>query len=132
MRLKSACCCLLAAAAIAVTAAAQEGHPVVGTWYGDWGPSPTERNQLTIVMSWDGKKISGTINPGPDAIAIKDATLDSGKWTLHIEADGKDKSGNPVPIVADGKLEDIGSYNRTLSGTWSQGATKGAFKIKRG
>jgi hypothetical protein len=132
MRVKATCLfCFLAGLAIAVAGLAQEGHPLVGTWYGDWGPTPTERNQIIIVMSWDGKKISGTINPGPDAIPLKVATLDSTKWTVRIEADTKDKSGNPVHIVADGKLENIGSYNRTLAGTWNHGATKADFKIKR-
>src|SRR5262245_57024510 len=34
---------------------AQEGHPLTGTWSGDWGPTPTQRNHVTLVMSWDGK-----------------------------------------------------------------------------
>ena len=45
---------------------AQEGHPLTGTWAGDWGPTITQRTHLTLVMNWDGKNISGTINPGPD------------------------------------------------------------------
>ena len=132
MRMKALCLfCLLAGLAIAVTGLAQEGHPMVGTWYGDWGSTPTQRNQFTIVMSWDGKKISGTMNPGPDSVPIKVATLDSSNWTAHIEFDAKDKTGNPVHIVADGKLDNIGMFNRTLSGTWNQGATKADFKLKR-
>jgi len=50
---------------------------------------------------------------------------------VHFEADAKDQSGKPVHIVADGKLENIGSYNRTISGTWMQGDVKGDFKITR-
>ena len=41
---------------------AQEGHPVVGTWYGDWGPTPQERHDVTVVMTWDGTTIGGTID----------------------------------------------------------------------
>ena len=82
-------------------------------------------------MAWDGKNISGMINPGPDSLPIKVATLDSTKWTVHFEADGKDQSGNPVHFVADGKLDNIGSYHRTLTGTWNHGAVKGDFKITR-
>jgi len=123
--------CLLTGLALARVAFAQEGHPLVGTWYGDWGTSPTQRTQITVVMTWDGKNISGIIDPGPDAYPIKTATLDSTKWILHLEADSKDRSGNPVHIVADGKLENIGSYNRTLTGTWNQGTTKADFKLRR-
>ena len=69
---------------------AQEGHPLTGTWHGDWGPTPTHRNQVTIVMNWNGKNVTGIINPGPDVIPMKVVTLDSTKWTVHIEADAKD------------------------------------------
>ena len=132
MRLQAACLfCLLVGLSITVAGLAQEGHPLVGTWYGDWGPTPTHRNQITVIMAWDGKNISGMINPGPDSLPIKVATLDSTKWTVHFEADGKDQSGNPVHFVADGKLDNIGSYHRTLTGTWNHGAVKGDFKITR-
>jgi len=118
--------CLLALLGLLVAAlSAQEGHPLVGTWYGDYG-SAGQRTQITIVLSWDGKKVTGIINPGPDVINIKVATLDSTKWTVHLEADGKTEH-----FVGDGKLENIGSYNRTISGTWTYGATKGDFKLRR-
>lgn len=111
--------------------AMQEGHPLVGTWSGDWGPTPAHRNQVTIVMNWDGKNVSGIINPGPDVIPMKVATLDPTKWTVHIEADAKDPSGNPVHFVVDGKLDNILSYKRTLTGTWTHGNVKGDFKLTR-
>jgi hypothetical protein len=122
---------LMLVAYLVVGVHAQEGHPLVGTWYGDWGPSANQRNDVTIVMNWDGKSISGMINPGPNAIPFKVATLDSGKWTVHIEAEGKDRAGGIVRCTIDGKLENIGSYNRTLAGTWVQGSVKGDFKISR-
>jgi hypothetical protein len=122
---------LLACLAATIASEAQEGHPLVGTWYGDWGPTPAQRTQITVVMSWDGKKVSGLIDPGPDSVPLKVATLDSTKWMVHLEADIKDKSGNPVHVVADGKLENIGSYSRTLSGTWTYGGMKADFKLKR-
>ena len=37
----------------------------------------------------------------------------------------------PARGVIDGKLANLGSYNRTLSGTWSDGATNGDFKLTR-
>jgi hypothetical protein len=50
---------------------------------------------------------------------------------VHIEADTKDPSGKAVHIAAEGKLEDIGSYHRTIKGAWHQGASAGDFKITR-
>jgi hypothetical protein len=132
MRLKLAfCVCLLGWFASAAVTFAQEGHPLVGVWLGDWGPTPTHRNDITVVMAWDGKNITGTINPGPDSIPIKVATLDSTKWTVHIEAEAKDKSGKVFRYVADGKLDNIGSYNRTLTGTWNHDNVKGDFRLRR-
>ena len=116
---------------IAAGAIAQEGHPLTGTWSGDWGPSTAQRNHLTLVMSWDGKNISGVLNPGDNAVQIPSIFLDVTNWTVRIEADAKDQSGKAVHITAEGKLDDIGSYHRKLSGSWTQGTTKGDFRLVR-
>jgi hypothetical protein len=132
MRLKAAFVfCLLAGLVVGVAGFAQEGHPLTGIWYGDWGPNATQRSSLTIQMQWDGKSVTGLANPGPESYPLKVVTLDSSKWTIHIEADGKDEKGVVSKVVADGKLENIGSYNRTISGTWQQGNQKGTFRLKR-
>jgi hypothetical protein len=128
---KGVCSLLLVSCLLATPFTAQEGHPLVGTWYGDWGPSPDQRNDVTLVMSWDGKNVGGTINPGPDAVPFKVATLDSSTWTVHIEAEAKDRAGAIVRYTIEGKLENLGSYNRSLKGTWTQGSLKGDFKITR-
>jgi hypothetical protein len=73
----------------------------------------------------------GTLNPGPDAVMLTNINVDYATWTVRIEGDAKEQAGAPVHFVAEGKLDDIGSYHRTLSGTWSQGAAKGNFKITR-
>src|SRR5262245_34702745 len=133
MRLKAALVfCVLAGLVITIASFAQEGHPLTGIWYGDWGAgNAAQRNSLTIQMQWDGKGVTGLANPGPDSYPLKVVTLDSSKWTVHIEADAKDEKGTVSKVVADGKLENIGSYNRTITGTWQQGNTKGTFKLKR-
>jgi hypothetical protein len=110
---------------------AQEGHPLTGSWHGDWGAPGGTRARVVMFMKWDAKNVTGTINPGPRAIPMSVATLDATAWTVHIEGDGKDASGKPVHVVADGKLDNIGSYNRTVSGTWTQGGVKGDFKVTR-
>jgi hypothetical protein len=58
---------------------------------------------------------------GPDAVPFKTATLDSSTWTVHIEAERAAKGNSAaVRYVIDGKLSNLGSYNRTLTGTWMQ------------
>jgi len=132
MRVKSAgLFCLLAVLALTVSAVAQEGHPLTGTWYGDFGPSAAKRYDLTVILTWDGKASGGIINPGPDVVHIKSAVLDSTKWTVHFEADAKGKTGSMDHYVFDGKMENVVAGNRTITGTWVCGTTKGDFKIRR-
>jgi hypothetical protein len=124
--------CVIACAALSIRLAAQEGHPLTGTWSGDWGATADQRARITLVMTWDGKSITGTINPGPEAVTLGRVTVDYAKWTVRIEADGrKDSSGKPVRVLADGKIDALGSWHRTLSGTWTQAGIKGTFKLTR-
>lgn len=141
--------CLLSCVLIAGSALAQEGHPARGTWVGYWGPS-AQQNRVVIVIDWDGKNLSGAVNPGPNAVPIKTARLEiipgtpppkpgdlvgEPTFKLHIEADAKDAKGNPITIVADGTMGEVGLPIRSLAGTWTQtsgGRTvKGDFKVRR-
>ena len=76
------------------------------------------------MLNWDGKNVTGLINPGPDTIPITSIFVDVSTWTVRIEAAS-------AQIIAEGKLEDLGSYHRTLIGTWQQGTAKGDFKLTR-
>jgi hypothetical protein len=125
--------CLIMALAIAVPMIAQEGFPLTGTWSGDYGTSAKEedRTQTTLILSWDGAKIQGLVDPGPDSAKIRTATLDSTKWTVHMEYDVKDASGKLVPFVVDGTLQNPSSRkNRVVTGRFVHGSKKGDFKIK--
>jgi hypothetical protein len=128
---KAAFCLIASVIALgAASALAQEGHPLTGTWSGDWGPGTTQRTHITMVMTWDGKTVSGTINPGPDAVAVPAIALDVTNWTIRFEAEAKGASG-PVRISAEGRLDDLASSHRTITGRWQQGTTKGDFKLTR-
>ncbi len=105
---------------------AQQGHPLSGTWNGDWGLTSTQRTQVTFVLNWDGKNVTGIMNPGPDSVPLASVFVDVTTWTVRIEAEAK--NGH---ISAEGKLDDLGSYHRTITGTWRQGTAKGDFKITR-
>ena len=121
--------------ALAVPAAidAQFGHPLKGQWSGEWGPK-NKPNRLLLNLDWDGKEITGTINPGPNAATVKSVVFDYSNpsaWGVKITAEGKDASGKLVPISVDGKLENIGAYMRHFHGTWTQGGQKGDFAVTR-
>ena len=112
------------------TAIAQEGHPLKGSWLGTWSPNKAHGNEVLLVLNWDGKAITGMINPGTDNIPIKTATLNPDGWLVHIEADAKGPSG-VLSYVIDGKIENLALPNRSVTGTWRNQNEKGAFKISR-
>jgi hypothetical protein len=124
---------LVAAIVVAVgtTVFAQFGHPLKGTWSGDWWTNPQSKTHVLLELNWDGKAITGTINPGPSGVPLQKATLDPSNWTVHLEAEGKDPAGKALRYAVDGKLENIGAYQRVLSGTWAEGTKKGEFKLVR-
>ena len=88
--------CLLAAAALA-----QEGHPLAGTWHGNWGPDTATRHDLTVFMDWDGKAVTGLVNPGFDQSPLQNAKLNPKDWTVHFEIDSKDALACPDPVCKD-------------------------------
>ena len=111
-------------------AVAQEGHPLKGSWIGTWTGNKVHGDDVLMVINWDGKAITGVINPGTDDMTIKTATLDPDKWTVHFEADAKDKAG-AISYVIDGKIENLAMHNRTITGTWKSQRGSGAFRIQR-
>jgi len=109
---------------------AQEGHPLVGTWHGTWGPDAKERHDVTLVFEFDGKAIAGMMNPGPDSVRFDKVTLDPANWGVHIEAVPKG-AAKAAAIVIDVTIQDITNRYRSLVGTWTQGTIKGDFKASR-
>jgi hypothetical protein len=133
MPMKNLVFALAAVLLLAAPAAfAQEGHPLKGSWIGTWAGNKTLGNDVLLVMTWDGKNITGTINPGTDNIVIKNASLNPAGWLVHLEGDAKDKTGQVVTYTIDGKIENLPLANRSVTGTWkdNHGGT-GAFKIGR-
>jgi hypothetical protein len=124
---------LLMALALPSTLGAQFGHPMKGQWSGEWGPK-NNPNRLLLNLDWDGKEITGIINPGPNAATVKSVTFDytdPTAWGVKITAEGKDASGKPVAITVDGKLENLGAYTKLFHGTWNQGGQKADFTVTR-
>ena len=106
------------ALALPVLAFAQFGHPMKGQWSGQWGPA-NNPNRLLLDLHWDGKDITGTINPGPEAATIKSVTFDytdPTAWVVKMTAEGKDSTG---------KAGELGSqsieYMQAGGGVWHTG-----------
>jgi len=105
-----------------VTASAQEGHPVKGSWIGEWSGNEALGDFVLLVLNWDGKEISGIINPGTDNIEIDKATLDPSNWSVRIEAGD---------YVIDGTIENLELPSRSIVGTWRSSNGSGSFDIVR-
>ncbi len=116
-------CSGMASSAVAQQKAAD---PLSGTWTGDWGPSAGDRNPVTVELKWDGKALSGTVNPGANAVALKNCTFDAKTAAVHMEADAKSRRGMDIHYLIDGKLDKDG-----MSGTWNHDNRKGDFKITK-
>jgi hypothetical protein len=144
-------------AALSLPVIAQEGHPLTGTWYGDFGMTQGQRNDLTVIMKWDGSTTTGMVNPGPNGVPLKVARLDvklgtpgqrgtpaqggnpavpavaptPPTFSVHFEVDAKNKAGGMDHFVFDGKLENPVAGNRTIVGSWMCGNTRGDFRLRR-
>jgi len=109
---------------------AQHGHPLVGTWSGDWGPSPERRNRVLLLLEYDGEAVTGVINPGPDPVPLTSASLDPATWTVVLRGVRPNPEGNVVEYVIEGKIENVTSpTQRTITGMWTQGGTQGDFRV---
>ena len=131
----------VACLALSIPALAQFGHPLKGSWSGEWRENASTEHRILLEFKWEGKygvnpeggTLTGTLNPGPDAAPMKNIKLTpppggvanaDAPWELHFEADSKDEAGAPVKVVVDGFMENIGAYKRFITGTWQQGARK--------
>jgi len=116
--------CLLVAAGAFAQGASKDA--LSGTWVGDWGPSASDRNQVTVELKSDGKSLSGTVNPGENAVKLEKCTYDPKTMKVHMEADAKGHGGSMVHYKIDGKVE-----GSTMTGTWNHDTVKGDFKITK-
>ena len=127
-----------AAVLIAVRAGAQEGHPLAGTWYGDY-TTGKQATDITVIMKWDGKSIAGLINPGPNSKPLTTAVMEI---TPGKPAPQGQQSTSGIPPVFkarfevdgmtfEGTLKNPVAGNRQLTGTWKRGNQSGTFHIRR-
>jgi hypothetical protein len=122
--------CLVACLALSIAVfgqAKKAADPLSGTWTGDWGPSAADRNQVTVEFHFDGKALTGKVNPGPNEVALQKASFDPATSTIKMEAEAKNpRGGAMVRYMIEGKLA-----NNTMTGSWNHDNRKGDFKITK-
>lgn len=109
----------------ALSAQAQEGYPLDGTWRGQ--RQDGDKATVVMVIEWDGAKVGGVVNPGPRGARITSVELDPDGWKVSITAEGKD--GKPVTL--EGAIGDLGSYHRYIDGTYTEGGRSSRIRMTR-
>ncbi len=103
-------------------AQAQEGHPLKGSWIGEWSGNTALGDFVLIVMDWNGEEVTGMINPGTDNIEIDNVELDPSDWSVEISADG---------YTIDATIENLELPSRAITGNWRSSNGRGDFEIVR-
>jgi hypothetical protein len=117
----------LAIATSVYAQAKKAADPITGTWTGDWGPSASDRNPVTVEFKLDGKTLTGNVlPPNGTPIPIQKGTFDSATGAIHMEADAMGRGNATIHYVVDGKLA-----NNVLTGSWNHDNRKGDFKITK-
>ena len=114
----------------AAIAIAQVGHPAKGSWLGYWGPNESDQRRMRVLLDWEERQITGTINPGRNGIPIERAEIDYDTWTMTIEASMPTSDGAREPFVVRGVIDNLGSWtNRRYRGTYVHGDERGTFEL---
>ena len=104
---------------MASAALAQEGFPLDGTWRGETVGKDGSHRTIVLIIQWDGKQITGTINPGPEGTDFTSGKLNPDGWKFTLDV----KTGKGVPVHFDGAISNLGKYNRVLAGKWTEGGS---------
>jgi|SRR5688572_13690219 len=119
--------CLLACL-IAIPTLARQADPLTGTWAGDWGPSPGDRNQVSVDLKLNGKAVTGVVKTASrPEVTLSNSTYDATTRTVKMEAEAKNpRTGAAVKYVIEGKVE-----GSTITGSWNHDNVKGDFKLTK-
>ena len=78
-----------------------------------------------MALKWDGKALSGTVNPGPEAVQLEKASYDAKTGSVRMEARVA-AQGTTFHYIIEGKLD-----KNVMSGSWNHDNRKGDFKITK-
>jgi hypothetical protein len=107
---------------LAGTASAQEGHPLKGSWIGEWSGNQVHGDFVLLVLDWDGKNVTGIINPGTDNMEIESAVLNTADWSVTLRAAGYEITGT---------IKELELPSRSIVGSWKHQNRSGNFEISR-
>src|SRR5262249_61993724 len=89
--------CIVAVLTMGVPLIAQMGHPLKGSWSGEWWLKKGDENRVLLDFDWDGKALKGMLNPGTDNANLQNISLQTppldnvakamDPCLIHFEAD---------------------------------------------
>ena len=99
----------------------------------------TQKNDLTVIMKWDGTSVTGLINPGPNSRPLKSVAMNITPGKPAAQGQGSTSGIPPVfhvridvdGMVFEGDIQNPVAGNRRITGTWTRGAEKGTFQLRR-
>jgi hypothetical protein len=100
--------------------------PLSGTWRGEWGPTPSRQTDVAVEFKWDGKDLTGTVDPEGNAYKFTKASFDPTTSVVKMELDGPNSHRETVHYLIEGKVS-----GKTISGTFDRAGEKGTFKIEK-
>lgn len=118
--------CLLGA----IEAAAQHGHPLVGSWSGNLLTPGGEEQRLLLVLEYEDDTISGAIYFGTRRVPLRSATLDPSSWSVRLEAAEAGSDGEAINYLIEGRIGNLGSTTeRTIAGSLTMNGERGDFEV---
>lgn len=115
------------ALSVAALVHAQEGFPLDGTWRGQRQVGTEPPVMIVMVLQWDGRRVSGVIDPGPHSTKIIRAELIPDGWRVKVEA--HTPTGEAISFT--GVIGRLGAYDRTITGNWIEGGRSYHIRMVR-
>ena len=84
------------------------------------------RTPVTVAINWDGTNLSGTVNPGSEAVTITKGSFAPDTGMVTMDASANASGGKMIHYTVEGKLAE-----GAITGTWMDGDKKGDFKITK-
>jgi hypothetical protein len=113
---------LLASLAAAQSKAAADA--ISGTWTGYMGPNETDRQAITVTLTFDGKSLSGLITGAQYPGDITGGSFDRATGALRLEIVVRDD--DKTPVVFEGKV-----VNANATGTVAFRGSTGVFNLTK-
>ncbi len=115
---------------LGATAFAQHGHPLVGSWSGEWVPPGGEPQRVLVVLEYENDTVSGSIYFGTRRVPIRRALLEPDSWAVRLEASENRNDDGVVDYLIEGRIENLGSTTeRTITGSLVRNGERGDFRV---